>query len=126
MIFPSVIAIVRAGSGLGAGPATTAPVLIENLLPWQGQSMVPPLTASHRHPTCVQMALNALYCPFAGWVTTTLAAVKIVPPPTGTCVAWPRTVPVIPPLDPAAAEPGPADVAAAAAAPGACPSSLAS
>src|ERR1700744_6209947 len=91
MILPSVTAIVRAGSGLGAGPATNAPLVIENLLPWHGQSIVPLATASHRQPTWVQIALNALYCPFLGWVTTTFAAVKILPPPTGICVASPRT-----------------------------------
>jgi len=39
----------------------------------------------------VQTALNALYSPFVGWVTTTLAAVKIVPPPTGIAPAAPST-----------------------------------
>ena len=90
-------AIVRAGSGLLAGLAHHAPVLALNLLPWHGQLMVPLATASHRQPTWVQIALNALNCPLTGWVTTTLSAVKIVPPPTGTCDAWPSRVPVIPP-----------------------------
>src|SRR5689334_12139462 len=64
----------RAGSGLGGGPATTAPLVILNWPPWQGQSMVPLATSLMMQPTCVQTALNALYWPRAGWVTTTLAA----------------------------------------------------
>src|SRR5580658_9073036 len=82
-----------AGSGLGAGPATTAPVAIANLEPWHGQSMVPSATWLHRQPTCVQTALNPLNTPLAGWVTTTFASVKTIPPPTGISEAWPSRVP---------------------------------
>src|SRR5271165_5143296 len=35
------------------------------------------------HCMCVQTTLNPLNWPAAGWVTTTRAAVKILPPPTG-------------------------------------------
>src|SRR5579863_3177484 len=75
--------ICSAGSGMGAGPATTAPVVMLYWLPWQGQSMVPLLTWLTMQPMCVQTALNALNSLAVGWVTTTLGPVKIVPPPTG-------------------------------------------
>ena len=75
--------ISSAGSGLGAGPATTAPVAMLYWLPWQGQSMVPPLTWLTVQPRWVQIALNALYWPAVGWVTTTFGPGKILPPPTG-------------------------------------------
>jgi hypothetical protein len=119
-----VTAIVRAGSGLAAGPVTTAPVLTLNLLPWHGQLMVPLATALHRQPTWVQTALNALNCPLAGWVTTTFSAVKTVPPPTGTCDASPSSVPVIPPPVPVPVPPPaawPPAGAAGCCAPGAWP-----
>jgi len=74
----------------------TLPSLALNLLPWQGQSMVPSATWSTMHWACVQTALNALYSPADGWVTTTLAEVKILPPPTGTSLVAPSVV-VIPP-----------------------------
>src|SRR5580704_4156790 len=88
---PSTILICLRGSGLGAGPATTAPLVILNRLPWQGQSMVPPVTWLTTQPTCVHTALNARYCPRAGCVTTTRAVVKMVPPPTGIAPAAPST-----------------------------------
>jgi len=72
--WPFTTLTCRAGSGLGGGPATTAPLVILNWPPWQGQSMVPSATSLMMQPTCVQTALNALYWPRAGWVTTTLAA----------------------------------------------------
>jgi hypothetical protein len=71
------------GSGLGAGPATTAPVAMLYWLPWQGQSMVPLLIWLTMHPIWVHTALNALNSLAAGWVTTTCSSVKILPPPTG-------------------------------------------
>jgi hypothetical protein len=58
---PPTILICFSGSGLGAGPTTTAPSVILNRLPWQGQSMVPPVTWLTMQPTCVQTALNARY-----------------------------------------------------------------
>src|ERR1700744_1990098 len=128
-ILPPVTVIFVTGSGAGAGPATTEPSVILNLLPWQGQSIVPSATWLHRHPTWVQTALKALNSPLAGWVTTTLAAAKILPPPTGMSAAAPRTV--TPPLaleglaPPAAALAG-AGAAVVAPAPGAFPASSAS
>src|ERR1700728_743893 len=71
---PSVTVMEAAASGVVAGPVTTAPLVILNLLPWHGQLIVPSATWLHMHPTWVQMALNALCCPLAGWVTTTWAA----------------------------------------------------
>src|SRR6516162_7634115 len=90
---PPTILICFLGSGLGAGPATTAPSVILNRLPWQGQSIVPLLTWFTTQPTCVHTALNARYSPRAGWVTTTRAAVKTMPPPTGISPAVPSTTP---------------------------------
>ena len=82
-MLPPLTLICAAGSGAGAGPATTAPVVMLYWLPWHGQSMVPLLTWLTMQPMCVQMALNALNSPAVGWVTTTLGPVKIVPLPTG-------------------------------------------
>src|SRR6185312_5358416 len=80
--------------------------VILNLLPWQGQLIVPSATWLHRHPTWVQTALKALNSPLAGWVTTTFAAVKTLPLPTGTSAAIPSRVPIWPPfLAPPFAEP---------------------
>src|SRR6185437_13354489 len=61
MIWSFTILICRAGSGDGAGPATTAPLVILNSLPWHGQPMVPLVTLFTRQPTCVHTALNPLY-----------------------------------------------------------------
>src|ERR1700749_1417170 len=119
MTLPSATVIGTAASAVGAGPATTAPSVILNLEPWQGQSMVPSATWLQRHPTWVQTALKALKTPLDGWVTTTLAAVKTMPPPTGMSAASPSTVPPEP--DAAAGL-----AATASAGPGAWPSSFAS
>src|ERR1700759_5723354 len=54
--------------------------------------MVPLATWSTMHWACVQTALNALYSPADGWVTTTLAEGKILPPPTGTSLVAPSAV----------------------------------
>src|ERR1700685_1285839 len=107
MILPSATVIGAAGSAVGAGPATTAPSVILNLEPWQGQSMVPSATWLHRQPTCVQTALQALKTPLVGCVPTPLASVKTVPPPSGMSAAWPSSVP------PEPAEPAEAAEAAA-------------
>src|SRR5580693_5945978 len=72
-----------AGSGRGAGPATTAPVVMLYWLPWHGQSMVWLLIWLTMHPMWVQTALNALNSPAVGWVTTTCGSEKIMPLPTG-------------------------------------------
>ena len=58
-IWPELTEIFWLGSGLLAGPVTTLPSLALNLLPWQGQSMVPLATSSTMHWACVQTALNA-------------------------------------------------------------------
>ena len=42
-----------------------------NLLPWQGQSIVPAATLLTVQPWWVQTAENALKVPACGWVTTT-------------------------------------------------------
>src|SRR6516164_9589447 len=91
-----------AGSGLGAGPATTAPSLMLYWLPWHGQSMVPFEIWLTMHPMCVQTALKALKSPEVGWVTTTFSAVKILPLPTGISLVVARA-PVALPV-PAAAD----------------------
>jgi len=72
-----------AGSGRGAGPVTTSPVVMLYWLPWHGQSMVPSLIWLTMHPMWVQIALNALNSPAVGWVTTTCGPGKIMPLPTG-------------------------------------------
>jgi hypothetical protein len=105
--------------GVGGGPATTAPVVILNSPPWQGQPMTPLATLSRMQPTWVHTALNARYLPRTGWVTTTLSAVKILPPPTGISLASASTFPVaavpvrrprvLAPLDPVRVDPEPLD-----------------
>src|SRR5436190_1462097 len=65
----------------GAGPSVTEPSATENLLPWQGQLMVPPATSLTVQPACGQITPNALNSPFLGWVTT--VSPTITPPPTG-------------------------------------------
>src|SRR6516164_9455366 len=71
-------------SGLVAGPWTTEPSVMLNLLPWQGQLMVPFETLSTKQPSCVQIALNALNDPDCGCVITMRSASMILPPPSGT------------------------------------------
>ena len=78
-----VTLIVLAGSGLGAGPASTAPSVIEYSLPWHGQSILPSAIWLTVQPMWVQTALKALNSPAVGWVTTTSWVAKILPPPTG-------------------------------------------
>src|ERR1035438_9065270 len=82
MLLP-VTLMAAAGSGLGAGPATTEPSFTLNWLPWQGQSIVPLATWSTVHPMWVQIALNPLKSPAVGWVTTTFGPPNTLPPPTG-------------------------------------------
>ena len=94
----------RGASADGAGPETGAPSLIEKWLPWHGQTISPPVTDPTGQPWCVQIALNALKSPFAGWVTTTFWSM-IVPPPTGTSAAATVVPPV--PLLPPEADPDP-------------------
>src|SRR5215472_7392566 len=84
--------------GEGAGPCTTEPSLMLNLLPWHGQSMVPLATASTMQPWWVHTAVNALNEPAVGWVITIFCPERIFPPPTGTSLVVAR-----------AAGPAPAD-----------------
>ena len=58
-MLPPLTLMLSAGSAMGAGPATTAPVAMLYWLPWHGQSMVPLLTWLTMQPMCVQTALNA-------------------------------------------------------------------
>ncbi len=48
----------------------TEPSSIENSLPWQGQLMASPLTASTGHWLCGQVVENAANSPATGWVKT--------------------------------------------------------
>src|ERR1700760_2471543 len=109
-MFPPLTVIFAAGSGRGAGPATTAPVEMLYWLPWQGQSMVPLLTWLTMQPMCVQTALNALNSPAVGWVTTTLGAGKILPLPTGSPLGAESALAAAPPLAPWVAAAPPAEL----------------
>lgn len=71
-------------SGLVAGPLTTEPSLMLNLLPWHGQLMVPPETVLTMQPWCVHTAVNALNDPACGCVITMFGPSMILPPPFGT------------------------------------------
>src|SRR5579862_7017924 len=93
-MLPPLTLIGSADSGLGAGPATTSPVVMLYWLPWHGQSMVPLPTVLTRQPMCVQTALNALKSPAVGWVTTTLGPLKTVPLPTGIALVAASAFPV--------------------------------
>ena len=66
-----------------AGPASTSPFSIENLLPWHSQLIVPSETLDTTQPWCVQIAVKHLNSPALGWVTTTSSSAKIAPPPMG-------------------------------------------
>src|SRR5262245_38838066 len=77
----TLIGTVR--SGRAAGPCTIDPSAALNLLPWQGQLIVPPLTSATVHPWWVHIALNALNSPDLGWVTTMSRSPRTTPPPTG-------------------------------------------
>src|SRR6185436_21172259 len=80
-----------ASSGLSAGPCTTAPSRL-NLLPWQGQSMVPFSTVDTSHPLCGHTVENPLNTPAVGCVITVPLA--ITPDPTGTSAVLARAVAV--------------------------------
>src|SRR5690606_6193531 len=75
--------MLRSGSGVLAGPSTTAPSATANLLPWQLQLIVPSTTSVTGHPWWVQVAENARNSPGLGWVTTTSCSRNTAPPPTG-------------------------------------------
>ena len=76
--------MLTAASGDAAGPLTTEPLAMLNLLPWHGQLMVPPDTVPTRQPRWVHTAVNASNVPAVGWVITIFLSARIVPPPTGT------------------------------------------
>src|SRR5665213_867974 len=57
------------GSGFGAGPPSTAPVLASKREPWHGQSNSLPAGATV-HPWWVQTALKATTVPLVGCATT--------------------------------------------------------
>jgi len=69
MLLPLTL-MPTAASGAVAGPVTTEPLVMLNLLPWHGQLIVPPDTLSTRQPRCVHTAVNAANVPALGWVTT--------------------------------------------------------
>ena len=81
-----------AASGVVAGPLTTEPSLMLNLLPWQGQLMVPFETLLTMQPSCVQIAENALNDPDRGCVITMFLPSMILPPPSGTWEVAARAV----------------------------------
>src|SRR5580692_12503843 len=81
-----------AASGLVAGPWTTEPSVMANLLPWQGQLMVPFETLLTMQPSCVQIAVNALNDPDCGCVITMFTPSMILPPPSGTWEVAARAV----------------------------------
>src|ERR1700727_748904 len=95
-----VTLICLAGSGLGAGPASTAPSVIEYSLPWHGQSIRPLAIWLTVQPICVQTALKALNWPADGWVTTTTCEGKIFPPPTGMAPVPDSAPAATPPAEP--------------------------
>src|ERR1041384_2253081 len=56
--------------------------------------MISPLfTEDTVHPWCVHTALKPWKVPAVGWVTTTFSVGKILPPPTGTSLVGPSSVP---------------------------------
>jgi len=67
VILPPVVLIFLAGSGPDAGPATTAPLVVLKIDPWQGQKISPLATLSTMQPTWVQTALKARNSPLTGW-----------------------------------------------------------
>src|SRR4051812_50083712 len=83
MFLPWTLMLTGA-SGAAAGPLTTEPFVMLNLLPWHGQLIVPPDTLFTVQPRCVHTAVNAANVPDLGWVTTIFWSVRIWPPPTGT------------------------------------------
>ena len=66
---------------------------MENLLPWQGQLMVPPPTEPTEQPWWVQVLENALKSPELGWVTTHFWSANTAPPPSGMSLVWANASP---------------------------------
>src|SRR6266702_8759721 len=75
--------MLTAANGDEAGPLTTEPSEMLNLLPWHGQLMVPPVTVPTMQPWWVHTAVNASNEPAFGWVITIFLSARILPPPTG-------------------------------------------
>ena len=59
MVSPDTVMDAGA-NGAGAGPPVTEPSEIENVLPWQGQTIIASTIEATRHPWWVQTAVNAL------------------------------------------------------------------
>src|SRR5689334_18408137 len=76
--------MLTGASADGAGPVTTEPLAMLNLLPWHGQLTVPPDTLETVQPWWVHTAVNAWNEPARGWVITIFLSARILPPPTGT------------------------------------------
>src|SRR5215470_10615403 len=106
--------MLTGASGDGAGPLTTEPLAMLNLLPWHGQLIVPPDTVSTMQPWWVHTAVKALNVPLCGSVITIFLSVRILPPPTGISVvlasttgpleaAAPELAPALPPTEAAEA-----------------------
>src|SRR6266568_4750467 len=75
--------MLTGASGDAAGPLTTEPSEMLNVLPWHGQLMVPPVTVPTMQPWWVHTAVNASNDPAFGWVMTIFLSARILPPPTG-------------------------------------------
>ena len=91
--------IAMGASGLVAGPWTTEPSVMLNLLPWQGQLMVPFETLLTKQPACVQIAVNASKNPDCGCVITICLLSMILPPPSGTWEVAARVADALPPAE---------------------------
>ena len=76
--------MLTGASADAAGPVTTEPLAMLNLLPWHGQLTVPPDTLETVQPWWVHTAVNASNEPARGWVITIFLSARILPPPTGT------------------------------------------
>ena len=86
------------GSGVGGGPAMTAPVEASYSPPWHGQMKRPPFWSySTVHPACVHTALNARKSPLRSCTShagALLLSWKPTADPTGTADAAVMTRPV--------------------------------
>src|SRR6185312_5551465 len=76
--------MLTGASADAAGPVTTEPLAMLNLLPWHGQLTVPPDTSETVQPWWVHIAVNASNEPARGWVITIFLSARILPPPAGT------------------------------------------
>src|SRR5205823_5403368 len=65
------------------GPSTTEPSATANLLPWQLQLIVPPVTSVTGQPWWVQVPPKARNFPAVGCVITMSWSANTAPPPTG-------------------------------------------